>query len=319
MLFAMSGSAWLIRFKREAVVINSQGPLMHTICLGCAVAAFSILMMTFDDQHMDINMNRVCMSVPVLFTLGFQIALLGLCGKTYRIYTIWNNTKIMTKKFSLMRVVTGVGLLVLFEFVILICWIAIAPLTYRRLILSRDRYGQPLTSLAMCDAETWASGAFAVVVFIIHGMSLVIMGFLAYQVSDMPGEFGEARWLGLACLTLSQIYLICLPAIAAVYSVNVIGRFLLVTSLIFFSAFALLFFMFAPKMYFLATGKEMFRKATTNSRMQLGDSKQNLNRKDEARASKASSKDEIKILTVMSGSAKFQDAAKMDQVTSALM
>jgi hypothetical protein len=266
-------SFWLVYYRKEPIIINGQGPLMHLICLGCLIASFSIFSLSLDDEpnsSFQPNMDSVCMSIPVMFSLGFQIALLGLCGKTYRIYSIWNHKQIMTKKFSIGKVVWFLLLVVVMEFIILACWMGISPLKFQRLTISTDRFQQPVISIGICAAENWISGGFAVVVFILHGSLLVIMAGLAYQVSDMPGEFGEAHWLGIACLMLGQIYLIALPAIAAVYSVNVVGRFLLATSLVFISAFSLLFLMFAPKMYFLATGKELFKKGSTNSRVNLG-------------------------------------------------
>jgi hypothetical protein len=70
-------------------------------------------------------------------------------------------------------------------------------------------------------------------------------------------------------LVLSQLYLIALPAIAAVYNVTVIGRFLLTTTLVFVSAISILFFMFVPKMYFLSTGKLLFQKSASSPFLEI--------------------------------------------------
>lgn len=260
---------WLYVYRAERIVINSQGSLMCVLVLGCNLAGAAIIGLMSDDnpERNFMNPNVGCMVAPICFLLGFQLAILALIGKSTRVYRVWNNKTPMLRGFRAYHVISVVLVIVICMVVVMIAWLVVAPLKWERLITSSDRFGQPLSSLGLCAAPSWTSGGFAIFVFCAHGLVLMLMGVAAYEVSDLPGQFGEARWLGLSFLALAQVFFISIPAVAAVYTVNVSGRFVLETSLVFVSALALLFFMFVPKMYALHTGgRELFKKSGTQSR-----------------------------------------------------
>jgi hypothetical protein len=123
-----------------------------------------------------------------------------------------------------------------------------------------DVNGFPVESRGWCAGGP-STVAFAAVVFGIHALALMASAFAAYEVKDFPAEFQESRFIALSVGTVTLIYSVAVPTIVAVYS-SVIGNFVFISSVIFVSVLALLFFMFFPKMWLQRTGQELWGSAT---------------------------------------------------------
>ena len=240
---------WLLRNAKEKVLINSQGSLLNVMCVGCLIASWSVLALTADDQMNDyLDENIACMAAPVMFSIGFQLALLALLGKIYRIFILFKSSKKLRRhKISTAHVLTGVAAVMTIEIVIMICWIVLAPLRFERLIGSTDEFGNPIHSFGQCSGGP-ACVAFVAVLFGLHAFALVATGYASSRVKDLPVEFQESRYLNLAVLSMSQIYLIAVPTVVATYS-NVVGRFVITSTVVFITVGALVLFMIFPKMF----------------------------------------------------------------------
>jgi hypothetical protein len=142
------------------------------------------------------------------------------------------------------------------EIFILGLWIGIAPLTWQRTVSFSDVNGYPIDSSGACQGGV-ASGAFVVALFLPHAVSLMLAASVAWRVKDLPTEFQESRYVALSIMSIAQIYLIAVPTVVAVYEFP-LGRFILMSSVCFFSVLILLGFMFIPKMYLQQYGMEIW-------------------------------------------------------------
>lgn len=246
-IFCIYALIWLKLNEGDKVVINAQGTLLSVLVLGCLVASWSVLALTADDQDDDaLNENASCMVAPVLFSLGFQLALLAMLGKLYRIYVVFKNaSKLKKSRISTHQVLAVVAIIMTVEMCILIVWIVVAPLRFERLVGARDEFGSPLSSFGQCSGGP-ASVSFVAIVFGLHAAALVATGFASSYVKDLPAEFQESRYLNYAILSMCQIFVLAVPTTVATYT-SVIGRFVIMSTVVFVTVLCLLGFLIFPK------------------------------------------------------------------------
>jgi hypothetical protein len=258
---------WLIYNRQSTVVVNSQGPLMGIICLGCLLASFAILMFTIDDNPEDpthINVDRACMAGPTLLSLGLTASLVSLTAKTYRIFSIFKAKALRQVRFGLQRVLALVVLGVVVVLILLIAWNIAAPLKWVRTIEFTDARGSPTYSSGYCAGTTALATTFVVLILLAYLGSLVLTALLAYKVRDVPSDYQESKYVAMILISLVQIYVVAIPSTVAVYSV-VIARFLLMTTIVFLTVMVILGLMFVPKIFKLGKVKEdMSHKGTSD-------------------------------------------------------
>jgi hypothetical protein len=260
-LLCLGSIAWVAINRHDKVVINAQGVLLALMTFGCMIASWSILALTADDQLTDVLDESVsCMVAPVMFSFGFQLALVALIAKIYRIYILFKaSTRLKLKRVSLPHVLKVISFFMAGETVILVLWICIAPLKFTRLVSQVDEYGNTKVSFGQCSGDA-ASVAFVLVVFALHAVAVILTYSASNHVRELPTKYQESRYLNMAILSMAQIYLIAVPSIAAVYSTP-IGRFVITSSTVFVTIGALLFFMIFPKIFPKQFGMEGTEKA----------------------------------------------------------
>lgn len=254
MCIALACAWWLVAFRTHKIVVNSQVPLMWLILIGCSIAASALIPLTADDGN-GLDENVSCMLVPVLFTLGFQLSTLAIAIKTYRIHVLFHNPKLKTIRLPVKKMLAFLGLFLSLPTIVVIVWWTLSPLKFIRVVNYQDTHGNPIESFGMCDAPTPLSGAMLVLNFLCYGACVVGVTSVAYKVRNVPSEYHEAKWVALALSSQTQIFFIAIPTIAAVYRV-VLGRFILISLIIFASVSVVLAGIFFPKMYATITGKD---------------------------------------------------------------
>ena len=257
-LFIMGAicALWLLQKRQEKVVVNSQVPLMWMIVFGSMIAASAIIPLLADDVESTLNADICCMLTPVLFILGFQITTVAISVKVYCIYTVFHNPKSRKYQVPLRKFLCAlIGGLAIPIFIVALWW-GIMPLKYIRVIVFQDSHSNPIESFGMCDASTPFSGAMLILLFICYGISLIGVVVVAYKVRSVSSDYHEAKWIALAVVSQCQIFFIAIPTIAAVYRF-VLGRFILISMVIFASVFMILASIFLPKMRVTWTGKDI--------------------------------------------------------------
>ena len=238
---------WINRATR--VVINAQGSLLMLMIIGCSVASWSILALTIDDAPDEtLNANIGCMAAPILFSFGFELALVALIAKIMRIYVLFKSSSKMKKRRVAIHHVMGlIALFMSGEVIILILWTSLDPLTYQRFVTQTDEFNNPTDSVGECYGDSVSFG-FVAIVFTLHALSVIFTGIASSFVKDFPVQYQESRYLNLAVLSMGQIYILAVPSVIAVYSSS-IGRFVMTSTVVLISALALLCFLIVPKMF----------------------------------------------------------------------
>ena len=256
---SLACSLWVFLNRHEKIVVNAQPELLQLVLLGCIITAFSVFTLTIDDSPetiaMGLDASIACQATPVLFFAGMTLATACLTGKTWRIYKLFHNAKLRRIKINLTYVLRLVLLFQIVLCTLLAVWTGVAPLQWERTILYRNVLGYPELSTGSC-AGGHASGVFVVLSFAMFLVALVVSALAAYSVRDVPEEFNESQYV-LALISMAEIYFVAIPTTVAVYNF-VIGRFMMLSSVVFVSVICILVFVFVPKIYRLRTGLNLW-------------------------------------------------------------
>jgi ABC-type branched-subunit amino acid transport system substrate-binding protein len=263
---------WLFLYRDERLVRLSQPTMLYLISIGCWIASWAVFCLTLDDNPDDYGNNNqplpqsildaACMATPVLFSSGMGIAIAALAFKTYRIWFLFIESRkgnIRARK-SLVHI-NYIGWIVFFSQLILwsvlTAWIVTAPLVWRRIILYEDVYNNPQTSVGLCVSSTSSGDGFLITILVVFLTSLILTAWAAYLVRNLPSEVHESRYILFTVLSLCQTYFVGLPTTLVVYF-NVLGRFIILSLVVFVSVSFIALFMFIPKAYRLVKGKDLF-------------------------------------------------------------
>jgi hypothetical protein len=188
------------------------------------------------------------------------IAIASLMAKSYRISIIFNNSKFRRVTASASRFLLLVVVVFIVECSILIAWTIVAPLEFVRVLDFVDQYGYPVSSHGACLGPAPASGIFVGVLCGLHAVQVLVTMRVTQRLTRVPVRFQETRWINIAALSMGQLYLIGLPSAAAVYG-SPLGRFLVFSSVVFFSCLAILAAIFYPKYMMKNYGEEYFNSS----------------------------------------------------------
>ena len=71
-----------------------------------------------------------------------------------------------------------IGVVLLIDVAILVCWSVLDPLTWKRSIIREDQFGSPLESEGFCTLDHWA--AFAGTIATLHVLLLGVACYMCY-------------------------------------------------------------------------------------------------------------------------------------------
>jgi uncharacterized membrane protein YidH (DUF202 family) len=176
-LLAIACISWLYVNRDSYLVINAQGGLLALVALGCGITGFAILMLTADDASSSLssmNPTTACNASVFLFAVGSELALVALMAKAYRISRLFFNAKLKKRVVRERHMIAAVWLVVAIELVVLIAWVAVAPLVWTRTVTFSDANGFPVSSWGGCLASNDETSSFVGVVFGLHGASALL-------------------------------------------------------------------------------------------------------------------------------------------------
>jgi hypothetical protein len=233
---------WLQWNANLYVVKYSQPLFMQIIIVGILCLGASIIPLT-----MEFN-NDACMVFPWMVCIGLSLSVAPIAVKSVRVGVLWYNPGAQRKgqgNFNLyLSVIVGV---LLVDFILLICWTVIDPLTYQRFIILSDIWENPIQSYGSCQGNSQASVGFLSALLVFNGLIALCTVGISVWVSNAPEKFHEARFTALAAVAIGQAFFFGIPVVAAVFLVP-LARFLVLSSLCFITAMAVLGTMFLPKM-----------------------------------------------------------------------
>ncbi len=148
--------------------------------------------------------------------------------------------------------------------IVLACWTAIAPLVFGRLYYpGTDSWNRQIASYGVCYSDSDAKGGFVpylVIIGVVNVGVLIIANIQAYQARSIRTEFSESRYITIIMASMLQAFVIGIPGILLVWDIPEV-YFVVMVCLISVMCFAVLAFMFIPKVSILRQKRKEERKS----------------------------------------------------------
>jgi hypothetical protein len=246
---------WMLGNAKTPIVVNSQPIFMYTFLAGVALTVCSIIPLSLDDQYGP-PFPGICMAFPWAAGVGMTLVVVSLAVKAYRVSRVFNSKRIKGRRtrtplyyFAFVMMITTV------EIGVLIAWTVVAPLGFVRVVKIADQYGNPTESSATCTSP--GSVPFLATALCLHAAQVIGLTYVSMLIRNVPISFSESRWIFFAALSLSQVYFLGLPTTVSVYN-EPLGRFLVLSIIVFLSTFSILVALFYPKFMMLHYGEHYF-------------------------------------------------------------
>jgi len=242
-VLAIAFGVW-VRAKRANRVIKASQPIfLYFILAGVIILASAIFPLGIDDGLVGPNgCNAACLSVPWLVSIGFTFVFSALFSKMWRINRVFSAATSMRRVVITERdVLKPFATLMVLNVVILLMWSIIDPLKWKRVETSE------LESYGTCASAGQAWKAFLPLLIIVDLAALILANIQAYRGRAINDELSESKYIGLATLSMMQIFVIGVPLLVIVHT-NPAAKFFVWTGIVFIVSSTTLLLIFVPKL-----------------------------------------------------------------------
>jgi len=242
---------YVYRHKKDKIIKSSQPIFLFMICFGTFLMASSIIWLSIDDQIASVQFCNVCCMVsPWLFIVGFVISFSALFSKTRRINTIISQArKFRRVQIQAKDVLPPFFCLLGLDVLLLSIWTALAPLTWTREVTDVDVFGRIAQTTGYCTYTVDLIGNILVGLLLAINFGVLLYAiFQAYLARSIPTEFNESQYITMTMASMFQVNFIGIPLLIFLYD-QPDAALLLKMCLISIICFAVLFFLFVPKMF----------------------------------------------------------------------
>ena len=247
MVSSLCFSLWTFRHGKERVVLASQPIFLHLLCFGTAMMGSAIVPFSFDEEVNGVNLNASCRVVPWLWSLGWCIAFSALFTKTMRVNRIFHNPGFRRVKVTATDVMKPLAVLTCLNFVILILWTTLDPLTWERDVVETDRFGRPSETRGECQSDNVLAYLIPLLTVNLGALSLAV--YQAYVARQISVEFAESDYIARASSLILVVAFMAIP-IAVIAQDNNRAFFFVASGFVFVVCASLLGFIFVPKIVF---------------------------------------------------------------------
>mmetsp|Transcript_2616 Transcript_2616/g.4985 ORF Transcript_2616/g.4985 Transcript_2616/m.4985 type:complete len:822 (-) Transcript_2616:71-2536(-) len=238
---------WTFQKRSVRVVIVSQPGFLLLLCFGVLLFSSTLIPMSFDDENADYKtMDKMCMSIPWLASLGFTIMFAALFSKIWRINKIFKNPH----PYSRMKV-TGRDICVPFLILLslnlinLAVWTAVAPLEFsREHHLGTDGWNRYISYYGTCTSPD--ATPFIVLLALINVSAVVLANWQAYEARSIQSEFAESKYIAIAMVAVLQALLTGVPILFLVRDDPQV-YYVVMAIMVFVIGVAILLLVFVPK------------------------------------------------------------------------
>jgi hypothetical protein len=261
---------WTV-YNRSVIVVRAAQPFFLLILLGgIVILSGTIIPLSFDDGGDPDSISStfavgICMSVPWLAFTGFTVMFSALFSKTWRINKLFQSGNSFTRiQVSAMDVLAPFAVIFTCNVIVLICWTALDPLTYTRVLGGgTDFWNREIESYGTCRSEN--AVAFLAPLACINFAVVAIACWQAFKGRNISSEFAESNYIGLSVASLFQVFLTGLPIVVIVKDYPR-AFYLVLVLMIFVLSEVILLLIFLPKIY-LAYQYSGMSKADQNKAM----------------------------------------------------
>lgn len=241
---ALFFGGWVVINRKHRVVRISQPIFLDIVILGVIILASAIFPLGVNERNADERgCNIACAVTPWLVSLGFSLIFAALFSKLWRINRVFQASSAMRRVVVTERdVMLPFAILMTVNFVILLSWTLVDPMVYQRVVADdSETYGRCIP-----QGNQWK--VFISILAILNFAALVIVNVQAYRARGISDELSESKYIGLATLSLLQIFIVGVPLLVIVHN-DPSAYFFVWCGLIFIVCSSILLLIFAPKFF----------------------------------------------------------------------
>uniref|UniRef100_A0A7S2SEB0 G-protein coupled receptors family 3 profile domain-containing protein n=1 Tax=Mucochytrium quahogii TaxID=96639 RepID=A0A7S2SEB0_9STRA len=261
-MIAFGFTLWTFKNRKHAVVRASQAEFLGLISIGAILSSLAIYPMTVDDTD-DVDglaltggygpANLACNMQVWLYSLGFVTSFAPLFAKTLRLKKITEVKNLRRVHMSNFEVAKIIFFLQAIEVAIIVAWMRVAPLQYKRDVHLRDTAGNPLESSATCKSENDTT-PFLVMMFLFHVIVLIMGNYMCYSVKYLSGTvLSEGKYVSVAMFSNFQVLALAAPLLVIVADDPVTSLFVR-SGVIFLNDLTTQTLIYVPKILAVYTG-----------------------------------------------------------------
>lgn len=246
--------------KRKSLVVKSSSPFfMAEVLFGATLVMASVVSLSMqDDIFSPRSMGVACSTIPWLFGIGYALMFSALTLKTWRLVTLFNNKKMKKLVISTKGMVKFQCTVMVLVILLLFFWQITDPFRWERETVRANSMGDVLESVGYCTCNNFgvSAGPLGAVlgVLTMYGM------YITFRSRDLPDQFGEAKYLALAMLTIVEGMVAGVPMLY-IAGDNATVQYFAKNFMILVISFGTVVIMFVPK--FLKAITEVTSKLTS--------------------------------------------------------
>lgn len=241
LFFAIMSLAWIAVFRKHRILMAAQPLLLVIMIVGTIMSACSIYTISFDEGagYSKERLDRLCTTLPWLFTLGQVIVYSALFTKLWRINKVLQFAR-RTVKIS--HVAWPMAVFICGTLLILTLWTVQDPLQWERMEID-DLTGE---SIGECKSDNAIPYIVPLVVSVAIPASLTCL--MAWKTSDVDSAYSEGSWIFTLMLVQLEVALISIPTVVTFSNVSTDGSYIGLVILLWIFPLSTLGLIIAPKM-----------------------------------------------------------------------
>jgi len=253
-LISVYFALWVWTYEQKRVIRASQPVFLYLICAGTFVMASSVFTLGIeDDIASDELTSATCMASYWLYSLGFTAVISALFSKMWMLGKVFqkprNEQRIQITKQDILFpffIIFGLDCAVLSIWTILDRQRWVRMPVHNNVPYSLTIVDESTVGWCVSEHSKWYCGLLLLINFVILVLSLV----QSYECRRITTEYAESAWVTIAIVTTAQVWFISLPLVI-LWDDNPTRWFILRSSTVLCTTFAILLLIFVPKMNYL--------------------------------------------------------------------
>ncbi|KAJ3189717.1 hypothetical protein HDU85_000001 [Gaertneriomyces sp. JEL0708] len=216
-VLGLVATAMIVFYRNEGVIKKASWKSLTLIALGTSIASISPLL------YIGTPNKAMCVLQPIVLNVGFGLTFSNLLAKTWRVYKIFFNTKMMIAPINDVKLFYFSAGIVVIELIISIVWV-----TYDAPSVSIIKMTEVKHMLMCQSSDASFQKRMTAVSMAFNGVLLALTTYLSYQTRDVRAEYNESKWIGVSTYNMVAVSALFLPL---VYNQDFIGYAFVLRSL----------------------------------------------------------------------------------------
>ncbi|KAJ3147802.1 hypothetical protein HDU89_005161 [Geranomyces variabilis] len=193
-------TVWSNRYK--AVIKRGSWKSLFFIAMGLAIIDIAPLL------YVGTMTNGVCVAQPFILNVGFGLVFSNLMAKTWRVYRIFNNRKMMGRPISDSQILMFTGAIFAVECILSIVWVAVSTPVPTTLWLN------DVQLVVVCKSPNdYFQQAMTWICVVFNGLLLALTTILSFSTRKVVSEYNETKWIGLSVYNIVAVSALFIPLV----------------------------------------------------------------------------------------------------------